>query len=364
MKITEIHISEINIPLTTPFKTSRRTVNSINDLIIQINTNTGLLGFGEAAPTAVITGDTKGSIICAIRDYIGPAIVGMEVENIDGIMKKLHSCIYRNTSAKAAVDMAVYDLYAKSLNRPLYKILGGAKSSLETDLTISVNSVEEMVRDCLKAVESGYRILKVKAGKDGKRDIDRIKEIRSAVGPDIQIRVDANQGWTVKEAVAIITAMEELDLNIELVEQPVKAHDIEGMKYITAHSFTPIAADESVCSPEDALRIIQMRGADLINIKLMKSGGIYQALKICHIAETYGMECMIGCMLESKLSVSAAAHLAAGKGVIMKTDLDGPGLCSIDPINGGPHFDKSNILMTEEPGIGFQGIPPYFMGRI
>lgn len=359
MKIARIETAEVHIPLVTPFKTALRTVEEVNDIVVRITADNGETGFGEAPPTAVITGDTKGSIRCAIEEFIAPSLLGMDIDDLDGIMKKLHSCILKNTSAKAAVDMAVYDLFAKSCKKPLYRVLGGRKNEIETDLTISVNPVEEMVRDSLKAVSQGFGILKIKVGKDSKKDVERVRAIRQAVGPDIRLRIDANQGWTAKEAVRIIRTMEDMGIDMDLVEQPVNAHDFEGMKLVTSQVNTPILADESVFSPEDAIHIIKERAADLINIKLMKTGGIYEALKICSIAESFGVECMIGCMLESKIAVSAAAHLAAGKGIITRADLDGPSLCREDPYRGGPVFDGPRIIMNNEAGIGITEVPGF-----
>lgn len=357
MKIRKIEVGEVNIPLVTSFKTALRTVDSVHDLIVRITADDGQVGYGEAPPTAVITGDTMGSIRCAIEDFIAPSLVGMDILDIDGIMERLHGCILKNTSAKAAVDMAVYDLYAKSLGKPLYQVLGGRRNTIETDLTISVNPIDEMVADSLKAVEQGFRILKIKVGKEGLGDIQRIAAIREAVGSDVKLRIDANQGWTPKQAVQIISAMEDRGIEMDLVEQPVKAHDFAGMQYVTSHVYTPILADESVFSVEDAVAIIQGHAADLINIKLMKTGGIYQALKICALAETYHVECMIGCMLESKVAVSAGAHLAAAKGIITRADLDGPSLCSVDPYRGGPIYTGPSILMNDTPGLGIETVP-------
>lgn len=357
MFIKDIEIGEIFIPLARPFKTALRTVENVEDIAIKIITDTDLVGFGEAPPTAVITGDTKGSIITAIRDFIKPALIGMEIDNLDGIFRKLNTCITKNTSAKAAVDMAIYDLYAKQYNTPLYKLLGGNKKEVETDITISVNPIPEMVADSMDAISNGYKILKVKVGKEGLKDVERIAAIREAIGPNIKIRVDANQGWNAKQSVQIITAMEDKGLDIELVEQPVPAHDFKGMQYVTSRVATPILADESVFSAEDAIHLIEERAADLINIKLMKTGGIYNALKICDIAEIYGVECMIGCMLEGKLSVSAAAHLAAAKSIITKADLDGPSLCKVDPFLGGPYYNQNIIQMNDKPGIGIETVP-------
>ena len=189
-------------------------------------------------------------------------------------------------------------------------------------------------------------------GKDGAGDVARLEAVRRAVGPQIRLRVDANQGWSAREAVRIIRAMEDKGLDIELVEQPVKARDFAGMQFVTARVNTPVLADESVFSAADAIRLIEGRAADLLNIKLMKTGGIHEALKICAAAEIYGVECMIGCMLESKIAVSAAAHLAAGRGIITKADLDGPALCRVDPYEGGPRYDGPWIYMNETPGLG------------
>lgn len=360
MKIVRIDVGEVFIPLAKPFKTALRTVENVEDLLVRVTADSGEVGYGEAPPTAVITGDTKGSIRCAVEDFIRPALLGMEIEDLDGIMYRLHTCIVKNTSAKAAVDMAIYDLYAQRFGAPLYRLLGGYRDTVETDITISVNPVPQMIEDSLEAVRQGYRILKIKVGKEGLADVARIAGIRQAVGGDVRLRVDANQGWTAKQAVRIITAMEDQGLDIELVEQPVPAHDLDGMRMITQTVATPILADESVFSPVDAAGIIRMHAADLINIKLMKTGGIWQALKICALAEMYGVECMIGCMLESKLAVSAAAHLAAAKRIITRADLDGPSLCRIDPYTGGPVYENGIIRMTDAPGIGITGVPAAF----
>jgi o-succinylbenzoate synthase len=357
MRIKDIQIGEVHIPLQRPFKTALRTVTNVEDIIVKIETEDGLVGFGEAPPTAVITGDTKGSITTAIMDFIRPNFIGMSIDSLEEIFHKLDTCIIKNTSAKAAVDMAVYDLYAKSLNRPLYRVLGGFRNEIETDITISVNSTQEMVKDSLDAVADGFRILKVKVGKEGLLDVDRIAQIRQAVGKDIIIRVDANQGWEAKQSVRIIRAMEDKGLDIELVEQPVNAHDFAGMQFVTQNVDTKILADESVFSAEDAINIIKGRAADLINIKLMKTGGIHNAIKICDIAELYGVECMIGCMLESKISVSAAAHLAGAKRNITMADLDGPTLCKEDPYEGGPKFLANKIFLNETIGLGIMNAP-------
>ena len=356
MKITDVRIGKISVPLRVPFKTALRTVNSVEDVIVEIHTDTGAVGYGEAPPTGAVTGDTTGAIIGALKDHIIKTIAGRDVDEFEDLLQAVQKCVVKNTSAKAAVDMALWDLYGQLYKIPVYKMMGGARKSIVTDITISVNDPEEMARDAVNAIERGYDCLKVKVRANPALDVARLEAVRKAVGPDTCIRIDANQAWSPKEAVRILNNMQEKGLDIEFVEQPVKAHDFEGMKYVTERSYVPVLADESVFSPEDAMKIMQMGAADLVNIKLMKCGGLYNALKIASAAEVYGVECMIGCMLEAKVSVNAAVHLACAKNIITKIDLDGPVLCSEDPVIGGAIFNEKEITVSDEPGLGIKGI--------
>ena len=344
------------MPLRVPFKTALRTVSSVEDVIVELHTDTGNIGYGEAPPTGVITGDTPGAIIGAIQDHIAKKIMGWNIEDFDDLMIALDGCIVHDTSAKAAVDMALWDLFGQLYNAPVYRLLGGSRQKIATDITISVNSPEEMARDSQDAVGRGYDTLKVKVGKEPEKDLARLKAIRAAVGYTPRLRIDANQGWKPKEAVRILRGMEDQGLDIELVEQPVVAHDLGGLKYVRDNITMPVLADESVFSPLDAIRIMQMEAADYINIKLMKTGGIYNALKICSAAELYGVECMIGCMLEAKIAVNAAVHLTCAKSIITRMDLDGPVLCSEDPVAGGSVFNEKDITVSEESGLGIKGV--------
>ena len=358
MKITKVRLGRISVPLRVPFKTALRTVNSVEDVIVEIHTDTGHIGYGEAPPTGVITGDTTGAIIGAIQDHIGKLILGREVDEFEDLLQVVQKSMVHNSSAKAAVDMALWDLYGQLYNIPVHKLMGGSKKQIVTDLTISVNDPEVMVKDALDAVARGYDCLKMKVGVSPELDVARLSAVRKAVGNDITIRIDANQAWTPKQAVKILNSMQDQGLDIELVEQPVKAHDFEGLKYVTERSYVPVLADESVFSPEDAMTIMKMGAADLINIKLMKCGGLYNALKIASAAEVFGVECMIGCMLEAKIAVNAAVHLACARNIITKVDLDGPVLCSEDPIIGGAVFNEKIITVSDEPGLGIKGIEP------
>ena len=356
MKITEVKLGKISVPLRVPFKTALRSVSSVEDIVVEVHTDTGAVGYGEAPPTGAITGDTTGAILGALQDHIIKTVVGRDVDDFEELMLALNKCIVGNTRAKAAMDMALWDLYGQLYKIPVYKLLGGSRKEIITDITISVNDPDEMALDAVDAVRRGYDTLKIKVGAHPELDVARLTAVRQAIGSDTRIRIDANQGWEPKQAVRLLNQMQEKGLDIEFVEQPVKAHDIDGLKYVTERSYVPVLADESVFSPEDAVRIMQTRAADLVNIKLMKCGGLYNALKIVSAAEVYGVECMIGCMLEAKISVNAAVHLACAKKIITKIDLDGPVLCSEDPILGGAVFDEQRITVSDEPGLGIKGV--------
>jgi o-succinylbenzoate synthase len=357
MKITDIRFNMLRVPLKTPFKTALRTVDSIEDVIVQVHTDTGHVGYGEAPATAVITGDTHGSIVEAIKKYIAPRIIGEDIANLNRITQLIQGALEKNSSAKAAVEIAVYDLFGQLYNAPLYKLLGGGDPVITTDITISVDYIDKMVADSIAAVDRGFESLKIKVGKDIGVDIERVKAIYAAVEGRALLRVDANQGWTAKQAVFALQTLEDAGVRLELVEQPVKAQDLEGMKYVTERVHTPIMADESVFGPTDVIELIRMRAADIINIKLMKTGGLSNAIHIADICGMYGMECMIGCMVETSVSVAAAVHLAVAKSsVITKVDLDGPSLCQFNPVVGGVIFNESEITVTPAPGLGIKEI--------
>jgi len=328
-------------------------VTRLEDVLVTVHTDTGAVGYGTAAPATAITGDTLGSITGAIEGPIKRELLGLAIDDFEEVMVRLNQSPVKSLGARAAVDIALYDLYGHLKGVPVYTLLGGSPRELTTDITISLNEPGEMVRDCLEAVSRGFRTLKVKAGKDPGKDIKRLQQVREAVGYGITLRVDANQGWTPAEAVAVLHKMEDADIRIECIEQPVKMHDLQGLKFVKDHVSIPVMADESAFSPRDVSRIIEMGAADYINIKLMKTGGIHNALTLCALAEGAHMECMIGCLLASRISVTAAAHLACARTIITRCDLDAPLLCSEDPVEGGVSFRGDRIMLSGEPGFGF-----------
>lgn len=357
MKIAKIEMGMLRVPLKTPFKTALRTVNQVEDIIVLIHADDGRIGHGGAPATAVITGDTHGSIADAIRHYIAPRLIGQDVADLNRLTRAVQTAMEKNTSAKAAVELALYDLWAQLYGAPLYKLLGGGDPAITTDITISVDTIDKMVADSVNAVERGFDSLKIKVGKDIGVDIERARAIHAAVDNRALLRLDANQGWTAKQAVHAIRTLEDAGVQLELVEQPVKARDMDGMRYVTERVHTPIMADESVFGPVEVLDLIRMRAADIINIKLMKTGGLSNAIRLADIASLHGIDCMIGCMLESSVSVAAAVHLAIAKAdAITKVDLDGPSLCQYDPVEGGVLFNEAEISVSDAPGLGIGAV--------
>jgi o-succinylbenzoate synthase len=352
MKITDIRTAILQAPLKTPFKTALRRVDHLKDLVVIIECDDGSIGYGEGAPTPVITGETMGSMVAAIA-YLKPSLLGMEIEDFESIVTKVHILILKNTTAKSALEIALYDLKAKHAKLPLYRLLGGTQTTFKTDITISINPIETMVSDSLAAVAKGYDTLKIKIGDDPEKDIDRIRAIYDAVGDNIALRLDANQGWNATQSIAVLQRIEKMGIMPELIEQPVRADDFEGLKKIKANVQTPLLADESVFSLRDAATLLENDAIDYINIKLAKTAGISQALKLADLARKFHVKCMLGCMLEGPISIAAGVHLASAKAdVITMLDLDAVSLLASHPVNTDILFNESHIELSDDIGLG------------
>ena len=356
MRIQNIEIGSSDILLKTPFKTALRTVNTLESIIVRVTTESGMVGYGETAPTEAITGDSKRSILDALAVIAG-CIIGEEMGDKERLLSFVHDEVEKNFNAKSAIEIALYDLWAQMEGVPLYHYLGGERNHFKTGITISLNPIEIMVDDALEAVKNGFQSLKIKLGDDPDMDILRIEAIFQAVGQDISFKLDANQGWSPEETVGFLARLEQNAIVVELIEQPVKREDFEGLKHIKERSTAPILADESIFSPEDAKALLEMQAVDLINIKLDKCGGISKALEIADICEAHGVQCMIGCMLEGAISVGAAAHVASARAeTITLYDLDAPILCKASPVIGGAVFEGSDIRLIEKSGLGIKDI--------
>ncbi|PID26120.1 mandelate racemase/muconate lactonizing enzyme family protein [Sporosarcina sp. P7] len=354
MQIRTVETLLVSSLLRKPFVTALRTVHAVQSVIIKITTDDGLIGWGEAVPTHVITGDSIGSIRYVIDEVFAPLLIGQDIIQREVLYERIQQAIIGNTSAKAAVDMAVHDLFGQLCGLPLVQMLGGYHQSLKTDFTVSVGKPTEMAKEAAEHVAKGFDTLKVKVGTGNfQQERERIHAIRQTVGQGITIRLDANQGWKPKEAIRLIRQLEDDGVDLELIEQPVAAYDVEGLRDVTRQTSTPIMADESLFSAKDAKKLLGMRAVDVLNIKLMKSGGIREALKINALAEVNGIECMVGSMMETAIGVTAAAHIAASQPNITRVDLDAPLLLAGEFSAGGVRYHGSHMEFSKESGLGF-----------
>lgn len=355
VKIKGISCKQTLVPLKKPFKTALRTATSIEVIVVRIQLENGQEGLGSAASTWKITGESLSSIEAAIKGPIADVVKNRDIEDLEGLLTDIQNSCVGNTSAKAAVDIALHDLYCRVFGLPLYSLLGGRTAPLETDITIGLDDADIMGIDAHERTQQGFNMLKVKVGNDERTDIRRIQRIREAVGDEVLLRLDANQGWNSKQAVKIIRFLEKENMGIELIEQPVQMADIDGLKFIRERVETPIMADESVFSPRDAFRLLKEEAVDLLNIKLMKCGGIRRARQVADIAESAGIECMIGSMMESSISVTAAAHLAYSHKNITRYDLDAPLWLKDEPLKGGMQFEGKDVKLLNTAGLGIEG---------
>lgn len=345
MTITQITLEIEKIPLRTPFITALRRVDDVENIRIAIHTDTPYIGYGAAPATRAITGEDLETIVHTIKKSIAPKLVG-ETFELKPLLKLLHTCCKGNSSAKAAVDMALYDLAAVSNNSSLVAFLGASPKPLQSAVTISLKSPQEMADDAREAFGRGFDILKVKVGGRDGLDIARIEAVREAV-PEARMLIDANQAWDVDESLHIINAV--TPLKIELIEQPVVGSDIDGLRQITEKSTIAILADEAVFTLEDAKKVVKSRAADMINIKLMKCGGISKAIEIIDYCRENGVKCMMGSMLEGPISIALTAQLVmAYSEAFGHIDLDSPLLYKKIPTGTGLQFFNNTITLEED----------------
>lgn len=349
MKITQVEIYRLSIPME-PFVIATGTMDYAQNTFIRIHTDAGLYGVGECSAFPMIVGETQDTCISVAQDF-AKILKGKDPLAIADRLADLNLYIAGNTTIKSAFDMALYDLAAKHANVPLYQYLGGARRDMATDITIGIATPEEMAAKALGFKDSGAIALKVKLGKLPQDDVARMRAIRRAVGFDIPIRIDANQGWSYEQAVEALTGLE--PYKIQFCEQPMRTYNDHLMPELRIQTIVPLMADESVYSHYDAERLCKNDACDYINIKFSKSTGIHEALRIQSVAAEYGVPCMIGGMLESRLALAAKVHFAYAAPNVKFYDLD---TCMVghleDPVTGGVKYNGYHIAISDDIGIG------------
>lgn len=350
LEINNLKAYAIRIPLIEEFKIALGASLYYEGIIVEVHTDEGIVGYGEGVPSRRITGETTLTILSVIEN-LKKYLLGRDPLEYEYLLSNIEKLIIHNTAAKAAIEIAIFDIVSKKYGVPLKDLLGGPKNinSFETSVTIGIMNKDSAVKKAVSLVERGVNILKVKIGTDPLGDIERLKSIRRAVGDDIRIRIDANQGYSAKQAIRVLRSVENLE--IEYCEQPVYWRDISGMRAVRLNTEIPIMADESVHTVDDAINIIKNDAADMINIKIMKAGGIRNSIKIAHICEAAGIPCQIGCMSETRIAISAGVHLAISLNAIKYSDLDGYLFLSND-IATGIEFKNSKNYLSNTPGLG------------
>jgi o-succinylbenzoate synthase len=362
--ITDVRTYPIRIRLRFPFVTSLRTATHAESLLVSVGDSEGNRGWGESPQVYRVTGESVASAQACVSGPLTDALLHLPADDLGGTTAAVAAAVHANSSAKAALDVALHDLVATRLAIPLARLLGAPTSrlSVRTDMTLSSGEPAGLAATAAERVIDGFRTLKVKVGTDAKGDVARVRAVAEAVGDGVTIRLDANQGWTSKQAVKVMTALEGAGVPIELVEQPVPARDLAGLAFVTARVATPVLADESVYDLVDLVRLLELRAADLVNIKLAKCGGLGQAAAMVRLAHAAGMGTMIGSMMETHVGVGAAASLMVGQGGPAAAgswatpDLDAAWWLTRSPVAGGPSYTGDRIVLPDLPGLGIAGL--------
>jgi len=350
MKLTT-HL--ISVPLHTPFITALRTATHADSLLVELSDGS-LSGWGEAPQVWKVTGESLAGAQACVEGPIAAALEGLGPDDLTEALRRIQNAAAGNFGAKAAVDVALHDLVARRLGVSLQAFLGSTVSTVRTDVTLSVGDADALAAAATARVADGFDVLKVKVGTDAAGDVERVRRVRAAIGPGPRLRLDANQGWSRRDAVNAIRALEDCDL--ELVEQPVAAGDLEGMAWVTDRVNTPILADESVYGVRDLVAVIRHGAADMVNVKLAKCGGLGPARTLLELAREHGLGTAVGSMMESHVGIGAAAALVAAYPTTAVNDLDAAWWLRDAPVTGGIRYEGSLIHLPFEAGLGVTGL--------
>jgi len=349
--ISQIELYKIRIPLIEPFITSLAYETHIENVIVVIRTENGITGFGESSPYMPVNGESIDTCFI-VGQYLAKLLKGKDALQLEEHLAAMDYLIYANTSIKSAFDMALHDIIGQYKQVPIYKMYGGKNNKeMATDYTVSLDNAEKMAADAVKIKDKGYPAIKVKLGQSKKKDVQRIRMIRDAVGFDIPLRIDANQGWKVKEAIETLNALD--TYNIEHCEEPIAKWNYMRLRKVKKKSPIPIMADESCGDVHDAERLLKLKACDMFNLKVGKAGGVFNTYEIIKLADKAGMQMQVGAFMESRLGMTATAHLALCSDNIIYFDLDTALMFSEDFVTGGLTYHENGIMkVPDTPGLG------------
>ena len=350
MKIESAESWRETIPLKRPYSISDRTVTGVEILFLRLRADDGSVGLGSASPSPSVTGETREACAQALdRENLG-LLEGEDIRHLGDLLRRVTGAMHRTPAARAALDMALHDLFARHLDVSLLDFLGGRRKPRLTSVTLGIQGVDETLEEADHYLRQGFRCLKVKIGRDPEEDLERLERLREN-WPWVRLRVDANRGYDTSATSTLGDAVSRLGL--ELVEQPMPVAELEATRHLPATLRRHLAADESLVNEEDALPLLERpRPYGIFNIKLMKCGGLFPGLRIAALAETAGIELMWGCMDESRISITAALHAAAASPATRYLDLDGSFELAQDPAQGGFTIEEGCLVPLDDPGLG------------
>lgn len=345
--VVRVEVFRLQIPLHEPFQIALQSTAVADNVFVRLQSADGLQGWGEASPLHAVTGETPGTCLAA-AEFLGARLLGHDASEVRERGTEMVAALPHNSAIRAAFEMALYDLAARSAGMPLYRYLGGSVRELVTDVTLGIDEPVATAEKARKAVqETGFRHLKMKLGLSSERDVQAVREVRRAVGPKVRLRLDANQAWGRQEAVEMLGQLASFD--VQFCEQPVSKDDVAGLTFVSDRSPVPVMADEAVFGASDLLALASI---PFINLKLAKTGGIGPLLKADAVAATLGLRSMLGCMMESRLGLTASAHVALACESVRFLDLDTHFELAQDPVIGGIRYEGDRILLPEAPGLG------------
>jgi L-alanine-DL-glutamate epimerase-like enolase superfamily enzyme len=351
MKIKRVKVWPVEMRLEEPYTIAYETVEKTVNVFIRVETDKGITGCGCAAPDEAVTGETPESVMETIGHVYEPMLKGADPLRTARLIEMVKSAFKNQPAAIALIDMALHDILGKAAGLPLWKLLGGYRRSFKTSVTIGILPVGDTVARAKEWVGQGFHVLKIKGGRDMDADVERVLKVREAVGSDVELRFDANQGYSVAEAEKFVERTRSAVL--ELIEQPTDKNRPDRLGSVTRRVKLPVMADESLVSLGDAFRLAKHGFTDMVNIKLMKVGGIYEALLINGVARAAGLEAMVGCMDEAALGVAAGLHFALARPNVAYCDLDGHIGLIRDPTAGAVTIEHGVLYPADKPGLGF-----------
>lgn len=354
MRITSVEVYPLRIPKKTPFQVAYATRTACLGMLLCLRTNDGRTGWGEAVPVREVTGEERAAVFRRLKEWAPRALVGRDPFDRENLRLLLEKDLPDMPSARCAVDTALWDLRGQALRRSVRELLGRAREAHWASASIGIKSREETAAEAEGLLARGFRDIKVKIGLNLDEDVERVLALRKRLGAGWRLYLDANQGYSPAEAIKLVERLAGAEAGVELIEQPVAATDLEGLATVTRHSPIPIVADEAVKDPASLVRILERRAAHMINVKLMKCGGPSAAEVLVRMAEAAGMKAMVGCMIESRVGITAGLSVALGLANVHYIDLDGYFDLEDDIVapKGGAQLEAGRQFLAEGPGLG------------